>query len=309
MQEYNYNGKINIGVDHGYGNMKTAHRIFRTGVEAYEEEPIVSKNYLKWKDMYYVIGESHLTYQGDKTTTPEFYVLTLAAIAEELKIRNVHKADIILAVGLPLAWVKSQKSDFKNYLLQEQDLDYEFCGERYRIHIAGVDIFPQGIAAIYDQGRMDGYNIIADIGNGTMNVMQINDGKPLEKSIVTEKYGVSICVKEIQNELSKDFAEHIDESMIEKLLCSGCKDKNNPLAEKTRKIAQKYANEILKRLSGYGYKKGLVNLYIIGGGGCLLKHYTDISENAGVKFIDDIHANAKGYEYLAMKKCKAKERR
>lgn len=46
MQEYNYNGKIIIGVDQGYGNMKTAHRIFRTGVEAYEEEPIVSKNYL-----------------------------------------------------------------------------------------------------------------------------------------------------------------------------------------------------------------------------------------------------------------------
>ena len=128
MQEYNYNGKIIIGVDQRYGNMKTAHRIFRTGVEAYEEEPIVSKNYLKWKDMYYVIGESHLTYQGDKTTTPEFYVLTLAAIAEELKIRNVHKADIILAVGLPLAWVKSQKSDFKEYMLEEQDLDYEFCG-------------------------------------------------------------------------------------------------------------------------------------------------------------------------------------
>jgi len=38
--------------------------------------------------------------------------------------------------------------------------------------------------------------MIADIGNGTMNVMQIIDGRPLEKSLVTDKFGVSICMKE-----------------------------------------------------------------------------------------------------------------
>ena len=30
-------GKIYIGLDHGYGNIKTAHRVFTTGVEAYDE--------------------------------------------------------------------------------------------------------------------------------------------------------------------------------------------------------------------------------------------------------------------------------
>ena len=55
MQKYN-NTKIIIGLDHGYGNIKTAHRVFRTGVEYFEEEPIVSMNYIKYKDKYYVIG-------------------------------------------------------------------------------------------------------------------------------------------------------------------------------------------------------------------------------------------------------------
>ncbi len=40
MQKFN-STKIIIGLDHGYGNMKTAHRIFKTGVECFEEEPIV----------------------------------------------------------------------------------------------------------------------------------------------------------------------------------------------------------------------------------------------------------------------------
>ena len=71
-------GKIYIGLDHGYGNIKTAHRVFTTGVEAYDEEPIVSTNFVKYRDKYYVIGESHLVYQGNKTDSEDFYILTLA---------------------------------------------------------------------------------------------------------------------------------------------------------------------------------------------------------------------------------------
>ena len=50
-------GKIYIGLDHGYGNIKTAHRVFTTGVEAYDEEPIVSIT-LEYREKYYVIGEA-----------------------------------------------------------------------------------------------------------------------------------------------------------------------------------------------------------------------------------------------------------
>ncbi len=32
MQELYYNGKLILGVDHGYGNMKTAHRVFAASV-------------------------------------------------------------------------------------------------------------------------------------------------------------------------------------------------------------------------------------------------------------------------------------
>ena len=41
MQKFNSNTRIIIGVDHGYGNMKTSHRVFRTGVECMEDEPII----------------------------------------------------------------------------------------------------------------------------------------------------------------------------------------------------------------------------------------------------------------------------
>ena len=302
MQKYNSNIRIIIGVDHGYGNMKTAHKAFRTGVECMDEEPIVSKNFVKYKDKFYVIGESHLVYQGNKTDSEDFYILTLAALAEELKFRGLHEANVTLAVGLPLAWMKSQGADFRRYLMKEQELYFEFRRERYHVHLCGVEIFPQGFAAVVNLGAMQGMNMLADIGNGTMNVMQIADNKPLEKSLVTEKFGVGICMKEIQKELSKENGEDISEMLIEPLLRNGLQERTDSTAKKVEHIATRYTENIRRRLVDYGYKEGLVHLYVIGGGGCLIRNYSDLAEKKGVTFITDICANAKGYATLAEKK-------
>lgn len=302
MQRSGNNTKIIIGVDHGYGNMKTAHKVFRTGVECMEEEPIVSRNFVKYKDKFYVIGESHLVYQGNKTESEDFYILTLAALAEELKFRGLHEANVTLAVGLPLAWAKSQSADFKRYLLREQELHFEFRKERYHVHLCGVEVFPQGFAAIVNLGAMPGMNMLADIGNGTMNVMQIIDNKPLERSLVTDKFGVGICMKEIRKELSKESGEDISEMLLEPLLRNGTQGRTDDTAMKAERIARQYAGNIRKRLADYGYKEGMVHLYVIGGGGCLLRNYSDLADRREVTFIADICANAKGYEYLAAQK-------
>ena len=278
MQKYNSNIRIIVGLDHGYGNMKTAHRVFRTGVECMEEEPIVSKNFVRYKDKFYVIGESHLVYQGNKTDSEDFYILTLAALAEELKFRGLHEANVILAVGLPLAWMKSQGADFRHYLMKEQELHFEFRKERYYVHLCGVEIFPQGFAAVVNLGAMQGMNMLADIGNGTMNVMQIVDNKPLEKSLVTEKFGVGICMKEIQKELSKESGEDISEMLIEPLLRNGLQERTDSTAKKVEHIATRYTENIRRRLVDYGYKEGLVHLYVIGGGGCLIRNYSDLAD-------------------------------
>ena len=66
------------------------------------------------------------------------------------------------------------------------------------------------------------------------------------------------------------------------------------------RIAESYTEEIMKKLTAHGYKEALVHLYIIcGGGGCLLRHFSDLTEKGNVTVISDICANAKGYEALA----------
>ena len=57
--------------------------------------------------------------------------------------------------------------------------------------------------------------MIADIGNGIVNIMQSINGAPIEKSISTLLMGVSTCVDDIVNALSEKFTGAVDENRIE----------------------------------------------------------------------------------------------
>lgn len=113
-----HNTKI-IGIDHGYGNMKTANFCFPTGITAYDHEPLFTADMLVHGGRYYLIGEGHKEFAPDKIKDEDYYVLTLAAIAKELKAENLTEAHIVIAAGLPLTWASGQKADFKAYLMKK----------------------------------------------------------------------------------------------------------------------------------------------------------------------------------------------
>ena len=47
-----YKGTYIIGIDHGYGNMKTANCCFQAGVTVYDKEPIFKDNLLVWNNKF-----------------------------------------------------------------------------------------------------------------------------------------------------------------------------------------------------------------------------------------------------------------
>ena len=77
------NNTIILGIDHGYGNIKTAHTCFPTGVTAHKKEPTFHNDLLIYNDHFYTIGEGHKEFTADKMMDEDYYVLTLAAIARE----------------------------------------------------------------------------------------------------------------------------------------------------------------------------------------------------------------------------------
>ena len=72
-----------IGIDSGYGNIKTANCCFPASVAAYDTEPVFKDNMLVYGNRFYLIGEGHKEFLADKTRDNDYYVLALAAIARE----------------------------------------------------------------------------------------------------------------------------------------------------------------------------------------------------------------------------------
>ena len=89
------NTKI-IGIDHGYGNMKTANCCFPTGVLKSNTEPVFTGDLLVWEGRYYSIGVGHKEFTANKFTDEEYYVLTLAAIARELRREQLTEAMVFI---------------------------------------------------------------------------------------------------------------------------------------------------------------------------------------------------------------------
>lgn len=78
-----------MGIDHGYYAIKTRHFSFPAGVTAYTHEPYTLKNTLQIGGKYYVCGTGRQPILRDKTVNDNYYILTLAAIAMELRYRGL----------------------------------------------------------------------------------------------------------------------------------------------------------------------------------------------------------------------------
>ena len=305
MREFR-NVKI-IAVDHGYGNIKTANTVTPTGITAYETEPIFTGNILDYNGTYYRIGEGHKEFIPDKAIDEDYYLLTLMAVARELNIFSIQEADVHLTAGLPLTWIRHQREEFRSYLLQNLEVSYRFNNKDYHIRFVGCSLYPQGYPAIVNRlGDLKGTNLLADIGNGTMNILYINNKKAQESRCWTKKYGVNQCMIAAKNTILDRFGVKIEEATVEQVLRFKAADISAPYLNCITAVARQYVADIFSTLLKYEYNPDLMRLYVVGGGGCLIRNFGMYDESR-VTILDDICATAKGYEHLALMSLKRRE--
>ena len=288
-----------VAVDHGYGNIKTANTIMPSGIACYDTEPVFSTDVLNYDGKYYRIGEKRKEFTPDKAVDSDYYLFTLVGIANELKREKINKAKVHLACGLPLAWVRTQRDTFRQYLLKNKEVSFKYNGEEYDVQIIGCSIFPQGYPAIVkDIDSYQGINMLVDVGNGTMNIMYINNKQPQEGRCWTEKYGVNQCMIRAKNAISDRFGLTMEEATIEEIFRTGTADLSSQYLEIICNVAEAYTEDIFAILRKYEYNADLVKLHIVGGGSCLIKNFGKY-DTQRVEIIEDICASAKGYESLA----------
>lgn len=289
-----------IGVDHGYGNIKTANTYFPAGLLKSDIEPTFKYDLLVWNNIYYSIGIGHKEFIADKFLDEDYYVMTLAAIAKELARENLTEAKVFIAAGLPLTWLTSQKERFKEYLLKEKFVDFTFKEVEFHIEIVGAEIHAQGFAAVSENIKeLNGVNLICDIGNGTMNLLKVVNMLPDMRSMYTEKFGTYQCVLAIREKMMQKYHVIIDDSIITEILMNGTADIDEDYLETIIEVATEYTENILRRLREHEYDPRTVKLYIAGGGSCLIENFADM-DMKNVTIYKDICANAKGFEHMTI---------
>ena len=133
---------IIIGIDHGYYAIKTAHCSFPAGLTSYgEHEPYTRQGLLEFGGCFFVCGSGRQPIQRDKTVNDNYYLLSLAAIAKEIRQRGLPpECSVRIAAGLPLTSFGRDKPKFKDYLLRsKQPVNFRFEGVEYSICLTVSD--------------------------------------------------------------------------------------------------------------------------------------------------------------------------
>ena len=163
-----------IGIDHGWSMMKTISQVFVTGVKEITTTPALFGDVLEYEGKFYKVGTVRQEVKDTKVEDDSFYLLTLAAVAKELKRRGLAEAKVFLAVGLPLTRFGAEKNDFIKYLTKNKRVSFKYENEPYYIEIDDVAVFPQCYAAVVDKiPTMAKKTLIVDIGSWTIDIMPV----------------------------------------------------------------------------------------------------------------------------------------
>ena len=296
-----------VGFDDGYQFGKTANMLFDNGVyEMGKIEPSVKEHSLKYERKYYKVGEGRAAITEDKVSDENARLLAMVAVANELKIEGVRKADVILAAGLPFSDYGREKKAVIDYYLRKPAVKYEFEGIRYDITIREVYVFPQCFAAISPSlSNMEGDYLVIDIGSKTTDVLYLRNGIPVKSKSITIEKAMVKWMKQVQGNLQIQFGKNIPESEILKMILKQPnflpKAYANLIYDDMRELLHSLELELEERQYDLQY----INLIYVGGGASAMKNFSEARSN--VAYDTNIHANAKGYEFLAMQLLRKKE--
>ena len=187
-----------IGIDHGWSMMKTVSQVFVTGVKEITTEPALYDGVLEYDGKFYKVGTVRQEVNDTKVEDDSFYLLTLAAIAKELKRRGLTEARVFLAVGLPLTRFGSEKADFIKYLTANKEVSYVFENIAYHIEVENATVFPQCYAAVADRiPTFTKKTLIVDVGSWTVDIMPVVNKAPDESNCITIPKGLITCMRSI----------------------------------------------------------------------------------------------------------------
>ena len=309
-----------VGVDHGFSMMKHTHGCFPNGIKRLNGAATLKKNTLELNGQFYKVGEGRLPMKADKVSDEDYFILTLAAIAKECQYYDITEACVIIAAGLPFSRFGQEKEAFEKYLMGDGFYIFNFDEKTYIINIEKVFVFPQCYAAIASSlGQLGPESLAVDIGSKTIDILHIVDHVPVESESTSILGALIECTEEIKNEVYRMTNRRVTETQIQTVMKTGTAEINEECLEIIRDKLKQFAKGVEAKLSELGFDPEMMPVTYVGGGAEIMRRYGTFQleqtngivpkEHSGgvflrknVRYIEDIRANAIGYEYLCKKR-------
>lgn len=290
-----------IGIDHGNGFIKTKNNIFAAGVAKFKTPTPINKDVVYYNGAYYQTGVAPEGLPSDKTSSEDYYIMTLAAVALEMRKYGIITSDVTLATGLPFTRYGAEKEEFIKYLGQNKHVEFKYEDTSYSINInPNIYVFPQGYAAIVSKlPSIKGSCFLIDIGTGTTEILPISgEGRIDLKRAYTMQWGINNCFTMINETISQEYQTELSQDQIIDIML----DRESGISPKIKELViaqiKRWCEETFRQLHSRKVNYEFVPSFFMGGGAGLINRYSE-NQPEMITFIDDIRANAAGYELLA----------
>lgn len=301
-----------IGVDQGNYQIKTAHCVFNTSLSEFKTDPGIGE-ILEYRGKFYSIGTKRLPVQQDKTINDDFYILTLIAIAKELEARAAEDDSISLdgtigvelSMGLPPGHYNRERAEtFNRYFLKNKHVHFTYNGQPFNIEIKDAWTFIQSFAAIaaprlHKKGEtMEDSYLIVDIGGYTVDTIKVIDKKVQPDAMESYDSGIIVLIDQIKAMIKNKMLIQVSDKNIYDIFNHRKSFLPDDIISNVLEMKHRFEVNLLNEISeSSDVDVRTVPVYFVGGGSKWFEE--DFSANLpNAKFIDDVQANAKGYEAI-----------
>ena len=294
-----------IAIDHGNKQMKTVNcPPFVSGLAESTTKPFGS-DILMYENRYYTLSNQRIPYKRDKTEDDRFFILTLFGIAQELQAKGIYGDNtqrIQLAVGLPPAHYGAQNQTFIRYFSDRGVVKFTCKDRPHAVYIDDVRCYPQAYAAaatMMDRLMGSPRVLIVDIGGFTADYLMMRSGCADLTVCDSLENGVIVFYNQVRKKANSEFDILLDETDIDSILEGKAGLYAPDVISLVEQMAQDFVNDLANGLRERMLDLSSGKVVFVGGGAIRLRRQIESSGKVrNALFVEDINANAKGYEFL-----------
>lgn len=293
-----------FSIDHGNSAIKTTNFVFSSGLAEYPVRPPLQTDVLEFGGKFWALSGQRISFMRDKTRDDRFFILTLFAIALELRKMGQLPPMVTaeLAVGLPPEHYGTLRDKFANYF-KRGAVQFVFNGTPICLVVQQVFVYPQAYAAVVPQAerlRETPRTFVIDIGGYTTDVLLLRTTRPDMQFCRSLEMGVIDMDNAIIGKVSALHDIQVEDDHIADIIMGRRSILPEDVQDTVFAETKNYAALILDKLRELKVDLRATPAIFIGGGSALFRRFIESSPLvASADFIPDQKANAIGYGMLA----------